>query len=203
MITLNTSAQEVQRKLLIQILTNKLDDRQYNLTEELFKILQLKNISLSTTSTTSSTGISSNSSNFPPNGSNNNATGLVRNKEAVILIFIFVLWIYSIGRMFFVWRDILNFSAEQQPILSWSSLMEYLRSLKKPALEAGSEEGTRREVESAHTEEFNSVEEQEVVTVRGIQKSVDKASEQDTCALTSIGFTCKALKSSSDEVVHI
>ena len=81
--------------------------------------------------------------------------------------------------------------------------MEYLRSLKKPALEAGSEEGTRREVESAHTEEFNSVEEQEVVTVRGIQKSVDKASEQDTCAPTSIGFTCKALKSASDEVVHI
>ena len=81
--------------------------------------------------------------------------------------------------------------------------MEYLRSLKKPAMEAGSEEGTRREVESAHTEEFNSVEEQEVVTVRGIRKSVAKTSEQDTCAPTSKGFTCKALKSASDEVVHI
>lgn len=82
--------------------------------------------------------------------------------------------------------------------------MEYLRSLKKPAMEAGSEESTRREVESAHTEEFNSVEEQEVV--RGIPKRVDKASKQDTCAPTSRGFLCKGLKSSSDgsnnEVVH-
>ena len=98
-------------------------------TEELFKILQLKNISLSTTSTTSSTSISSNSSNFPPNGSNNNATGLVRNKEAVILIFIFVLWIYSIGR----W-DFPNIQVEktyQQNLLHWLETLHTFDQTKR------------------------------------------------------------------------
>ena len=83
--------------------------------------------------------------------------------------------------------------------------MEYLRSLKKPAMEAGLEEGARKEVESAHTEEFNSVEEQEAVG--GIQKSVDKTSEQNTCVPTSTGFVCEGFNGSSDrsnnEVVHI
>jgi len=194
---INTSTEEVQRKLLIQILTNKLDGRQYNLTEEVLKILQLRNNSSFSTTTTTITSSS--------NGSN---TGLVKNKEAVILIFIFVLWIYSIGRMFFVWRDILNFSAEQQPILSWSSLMEYLRSLKKPAMEAGMEAGSdvenmRREMESSHTvEEFNSIEEQI------IPNKLDTAiSEQKNYGLTSKGFMCDGLNSSlaapNNEVVHI
>ena len=85
--------------------------------------------------------------------------------------------------------------------------MEYLRSLKKPAME----EGSRREVESAHTavEEFNSVEEQEVVVAgRGIPKREDKASEKDSSGLTSKGLIWAGLNSSSDtgsnnEVIHI
>ena len=86
--------------------------------------------------------------------------------------------------------------------------MEYLRSLKKPAMEAGSDaENTRREVESAHTvEEFNSIEEQEVI--RGIPNKLDKAiSEQKNYGLTSKGFMCEGLNSSlagtKNEVVHI
>ena len=74
--------------------------------------------------------------------------------------------------------------------------MEYLRSLKKPAME----EGTRREVESAHTavEDFNSVEEQEVVTGRGIPKREDKASEKDAPGLTPRGLKCEGLTRSSE-----
>ena len=86
--------------------------------------------------------------------------------------------------------------------------MEYLRSLKKPAMEAGSDaENTRREAESAHTvEEFNSIEEQEVI--RGMPKKLDKAiSEQKNYGLTSKGFICEGLNNSlagtKNEVVHI
>ena len=93
--------------------------------------------------------------------------------------------------------------------------MEYLRSLKKPAMEAGMEAGSdaenmRREMESSHTvEEFNSIEEQEVS--RGIPNKLDKAiSEQQKNygLITSKGFVCDGLNSSlmagsNNEVVHI
>ena len=85
--------------------------------------------------------------------------------------------------------------------------MDYLRSLKKPAME----EGTRREVESAHTvESFNSVEEQEDAgTGRRVPKREYKASEQGASGSTLRGLICEeGLKSSSvtgsnTEVVHI
>ena len=85
--------------------------------------------------------------------------------------------------------------------------MEYLRSLKKPTMDPGSEDCSRREVDSAHTElEYNSIEEQDVVS-RGKPKSVNKASaQQDTYGPTPKDFMCKGLNSSLDgpnrEVVH-
>ena len=93
--------------------------------------------------------------------------------------------------------------------------MDYLRSLKKPALEAGGEAGLR-ELESGHTEEVNSVAEQEVrvihkTEVREIPKRVDKdkaISEQDIPDPTSKTFMCESLNASSlaesnNDVVHI
>ena len=93
--------------------------------------------------------------------------------------------------------------------------MDYLRSLKKPALEAGAEAGLR-ELESGTTEEVNSVAEQEVRVnpkreVREIPKRVDKdkaISEQDIPDPTSKTFMCESLNASTlagsnNDVVHI
>merc|ERR1711971_429378 len=61
----------------------------------------------------------------------NQGSGGIGVCEIIIILGIFGIWFYSIGRIYVVWRNILNFSTEQPSSLSWNSLLIYIRNLKK------------------------------------------------------------------------
>merc|ERR1719507_999038 len=82
------------------------------------------------------------------------SNGGLKAKEALVVIFILALWVYSIYRFFKIWRDILNFSVEslqrsqQQglhgPDTLWTIITDYIRTLRKDKSNEEHMKGTQR-----------------------------------------------------------